>query len=49
MAQAQVVTVSHSHGVEAAHETHTSRGERSWREKTALEVEVMALVTQMAP
>jgi len=48
MAQAQVVMVSHSHGVEAAHENHMSRGERSWREKAALAVEAMAPVTQMA-
>ena len=48
-AQAQVVMVSHSHDVEAAHETRTSREERSWREKTALAVEAMEPVTQMAP
>lgn len=48
-AQAQVVMVSHNHDVEAAHETRTSRGEKSWREKTALAVEAMEPVTQMAP
>ena len=48
MALAQVVMVSHSHGVQAAHETHTSRRERSWGEKAALAVEAMALVTRMA-
>jgi hypothetical protein len=46
-AQAQAVTVSQSHGVEAARGIRTSRAKRSWREKTASEAEVMALVTQM--
>jgi hypothetical protein len=47
--EVQVVMVSYSHGVEVAHETHTSREGRSWREKAALAVEAMAPVTQMAP
>ena len=43
--QAQAATVSHSHGVEAAHGTRTSKTERSWGEKAAVTAVAMALVT----